>query len=65
MTINDIASKLNVDRTTANGLVAFLRAKGLILKVGDHKAPGTRGKPAAVYALAEGADLSEVLAPLK
>ncbi len=51
MTIKQIAEKLGVDQTTANGLVSFLRAKGLMIKVGDTRTPGAKGKPSALYAL--------------
>ena len=66
MTINQIAEKLNISRADAQAFVTFAKAKGLLLKTGDARVPGQKGKPAAVYSLSESAsaDLATVLAAL-
>lgn len=51
MTIDEVATKLNVSRVIAYGFVRFLEQKGLVTTTGGKRPPGTRGKAPKVYAL--------------
>lgn len=48
-TTKDVAQILSTDETIAYGVVRFLEQKGALTRVGDRKAPGSKGKGALLY----------------
>ncbi len=68
MTVNDIATKLNItDKMAVTGLVKFLEAKGILKRAGTRKSSTGKGKGSYVYAFVDGVDattLSAALQPL-
>lgn len=66
MTVDDIGTKLGVDKTVAYGLVRFLEAKGVLVVDGTTRKEGSRGKGSKIYKPVEGADdlMSELFKPL-
>lgn len=66
MTVDQIAQKFGVDKTTAYGLVRFLEKKGLLVTAGTTRKEGARGKGSTLYTVAVGAQasLEELFRPL-
>ncbi len=60
MTIQDVMTKLNVDKATAYGFLKFLEAKGVAKGNGHQKNPGVKGKGLKLYELSDsaGSDLA-------